>query len=76
MDEDILAEKQVTVRPICEKPMTALVGDGNQSNQHQTEIPSEPEKSHSFVSFPSFGEEPRPPFDVFSILRLGLKRTT
>ena len=23
------------------------------------------------VSFPSFGEEPRPPFDVFSILRLG-----
>ena len=48
MDEDILAEKQVTVRPICEKPMTALVGDGNQSNQHQTEIPSEPEKSFLF----------------------------
>ena len=48
--------------PICEKPMKAFwsVRLPNQSNHHQTEIPSEPEKSHSFDSFPSFRSEPRP----------------
>ena len=63
-DEDVPAEQQVTVSTICEKPMKAFWTDGrlpNQSNHHQTEIPAEPEKSHSSDSFPSFGAKPRTP---------------
>ena len=69
-DEDVPAEQQVTVSTICEKPMKAFWTDDclpNQSNHHQTEIPAEPEKSHSSDSFPSFGRNQGHP-DVISIL--------
>ena len=58
--------------PICEKPMKAFWSDDclpNQSNHHQTEIPSEPEKSQSSDSFPSFGSKPRTPWCHQYIIR-------